>query len=64
MSDDIQDIKLELFENQSEIIRLQSEVIDELYRLLAQHMEADELDRIPAVDKINQAAALRLELEL
>ena len=64
MSDDIQDIKLELFENQSEIIRLQSEVIDELYRLLAQHMEADELDHIPAVNKINQAAALRSELEL
>lgn len=62
ISDAIKEIKLEVFTSQSEIIRLQSEVIDELFRLLAMHLEAEELDRLPCIEKINRAAAIRTEL--
>ena len=39
-------IALELFESQSEIIRIQSEVIEELFNLLSQHLTALELDKL------------------
>ena len=58
------EIKLEIFESQSEIIRLQSEVIDELFRLLALHLEAEELDSLPVLEKMNEAATIRAELDL
>lgn len=64
MRDAIREIKLELFESQSEIIRIQSEVIDDLFRLLSQHIAADELDSLPVIQKINRAAMLRNEHEL
>ena len=64
MGDAIREIKLELFESQSEIIRIQSEVIDDLFRLLSMHMEAEELDNVPVVEKINRAASLRAEHQL
>lgn len=64
MGDAIREIKLELFESQSEIIRIQSEVIDDLFRLLGQHLEADGLDSLPVIEKINRAASLRKEHEL
>lgn len=57
-------IAFELFESQSEIIRLQSEAIDELFRLLCQHMTALELDKLPVIDKIDRAASLRAEHNL
>jgi len=57
-------IELELFESQSEIIRLQSEVIDELFKTLSQHMTAMELDKLPVIDKIDRAASLRAEHDL
>ena len=64
MSDLVREIKLELFESQSEIIRIQSEVIDDLFRFLGQHLEADELDSLTVIEKINRAASLRREHEL
>lgn len=64
MAEDMKDIKYEVFEAQSEIIRLQSEVIDDLFRLLAIHAELDEADTQAAVEKINRAAMLRAEHEL
>ena len=64
MAEDMRDIKCEVFEAQSEIIRLQSEVIDDLFRLLAIHAELDEADTQAAVEKINRAAMLRAEHEL
>lgn len=64
MAEDMRDIKYEVFEAQSEIIRLQSEVIDDLFRLLAIHAELDEADTQAAVEKINRAAMLRAEHEL
>ena len=64
MAEDMRDVKYEVFEAQSEIIRLQSEVIDDLFRLLAIHAELDEADTQAAVEKINRAAMLRAEHEL
>jgi hypothetical protein len=64
MSDAIREIKLELFTKQSEIIQLQSEAIDDLFRVLVQHLEAEELDRLPALEKMNRAAMIRKEMEL
>ncbi len=64
MSDAIREIKLELYESQSEIIRIQSEVIDDLFRLLSQYMEADEIDSLPVIAKVNRAASLRAEHQL
>ncbi len=64
MADEMKDIKYEVFEAQSEIIRLQSEVIADLFRLLAIHAELDEADTQAAVEKINRAAMLRAEHEL
>ena len=64
MTDRINEIKLELFENQNKIIRLQSDAIYDLYDLLSQHLEAAELDRLPVKAKIDKAAMLRAELNL
>lgn len=55
---------LKLFESQSEIIRIQSEAIEELFNLLSQHLTALELDKLPVIDKIDRAASLRAEHDL
>lgn len=64
MSDAIREIKVELFERQNEIIRIQSEAIDELFRLLSMYIAAEELDSLPVIEKINRAAMIRAEHEL
>lgn len=64
MSDVIEEIKMNVFTSQSEIIRLQGEVIDELFSLLSQHAAVGELDHLPCITKINKAAMLKRELEL
>ena len=64
MADDIRDVKLELFESQNEIIRLQAEAIDELFRLLVNHVETEELSNLSAVEKVNEAARIRAEKRL
>lgn len=51
------------YEAQSEIINIQKGVIDELFRLLAMHLSAVELDSLEVIDKINEAAALRREYQ-
>lgn len=53
----------EIVDKQNTIIRIQSDVIDELFLLLMQHISADEVDRLPCVEKINEAARIRLEIE-
>lgn len=53
----------QVMEHQSAIIRLQSSVIDDLFLLLAQHISAEEADRLPCIQKINLAARLRAEIE-
>lgn len=52
-------MELEVIETQERIIRLQSEAIAELSRLLLQHISSEELDALPASEKINTAAELR-----
>lgn len=60
----IESLQVELYEAQNEIIRLQSECIDELFRLLAMHVESEELSNISAINKINKASMIRTEHEL
>ncbi len=53
---------LKTVERQNSIIRIQSDVIDELFRLLLQHISAEEADSLPVIRKINTAASLRQEI--
>ena len=53
---------LKTVETQNSIIRIQSEVIDELFRLLLQHISAEEADSLPVLKKINTAASLRKDI--
>ncbi len=53
---------LKTVETQNSIIRIQSEVIDELFRLLLQHISAEEADSLPVLQKINTAASLRQDI--
>lgn len=52
---------VEIVENQSKVISIQSGVISDLFTLLAQYMSADELNSLPQVDSINEAAILAAE---
>lgn len=54
---------LKVQEAQDAIIRLQSGVIDDLFLLLLQHVSAEELDGLPVIGKINEAARLRADME-
>lgn len=54
---------VEIVEKQNAIIRIQSGVIDELFLLLMQHISAEEADALPVIDRINQAAEIRAEIE-
>lgn len=49
---------LETVEKQNAVIRIQSEVIDELFRLLMQHISAAEADLLPVTGRINEAARI------
>lgn len=49
-------------EDRAEIICLQKEVIDELFKLLSGYMTADELDSLPCIKKINLAAKIYARL--
>ena len=53
---------LKVVERQDAIIRIQSTVIDELFLLLMQHINAEEADRLPVLDKISTAAKIRQDL--
>lgn len=54
---------VEIVEKQNAVIKLQSEVIDELFLLLMQHIEPTEADKLPCIGRINQAAEIRREIE-
>lgn len=49
-------------EDRTEIICLQKEAIDELFKLLSGYMTADELDGLPCIKKINLAAKIYARL--
>lgn len=53
---------LEMVDQQNAIIRIQSGVIDELFRLLMQHISAEEAESLPCIDRINQAAQIRARI--
>lgn len=55
--------EIEIIETQNTIIKLQSDVINELFSVLSQHLQAEELDSLPVVEKINTAARLRQSYE-
>lgn len=52
----------EIVETQKAIIDIQAEVIGDLFLFLSERVPADELDRLPAVEKINLAASLRADI--
>lgn len=54
---------LEVVETQNAIIRLQSEVINELYIELMKHISCEEAENLPAKRKIDIAAQLRCDIE-
>lgn len=54
---------VEIVDRQNSIIHLQSETINELFQLLAQHLTLEELDKLPCIERINQAATLQAENE-
>ena len=58
------ELSFRLFETQAEIIRLQSEAIIDLFGIMSQLLPAEELDSLPAIQKINEAAAIRAEANL
>jgi len=53
----------EVVETLNHIIRLQSDVISELFLLLGQHIAAQELDSLPVIEKINLAAEMRMGID-
>lgn len=54
---------LRIMEKQEEIISIQSSAIDELCKLLAQHVTVEEFGDLETMRKLNRAAALKKELE-
>lgn len=54
---------VEIVDRQNSIIHLQSETINELFQLLAQHLTLEELEKLPCIARINQAATLQAENE-
>lgn len=52
----------EIVDKQNTVISMQSEIINELFQLLGQHVAPDELDQLPQVQKINLAAEIREDI--
>lgn len=52
-----------MIETQNRIIKLQSKSINTLFLLLHQFISASELDNLPVMQEINEAARLRREME-
>lgn len=52
----------EIVYRQNRVISLQSEIINELFQLLGQHVAPDEMDQLPQVQKINLAAEIREDI--
>ena len=50
---------VESFEVQNSIIRMQSQIINDLILILMQHEETENIDGMPFVNKINEVAKLK-----
>jgi len=51
------------FEVQNTIIHLLSDTLDELFRLLMEHISVGDLDSLSVIKKINEAAMLKADLD-
>ena len=54
---------IEIIDTQNTIIKMQSEIIYDLFGLLKQYVSVEELDNIPAIKKINDIARMNEEIE-
>ena len=54
---------IEIIDTQNTIIKMQSEIIYDLFGLLKQYVSVEELDNIPTVKKINDVARMNEETE-
>ena len=54
----------ELVYAQTQIINLQSGIIDELFQLVLQYMTIEEIDRCPLLESIKSVSELRTALDL
>lgn len=52
---------VEVLERQAQVISLQNDTINELTKLLMQHMALEDLDRLPYMERLRAAGALRNE---
>ena len=50
-------------QKQNAIIRMQSNVIDELFLLLMQHISVDEAENLKCIETINEAAKLKNSID-
>ena len=57
------DRALKTVETQAAIISLLSHTVDDLFKMLLQHISAKEADCLPALKKINEAATLKADME-
>ena len=54
--------RIDIVDTLNTIIRLQADVIDELFILLMQHITVSEANNLPVIKRINEAAALRADI--
>ena len=52
----------EIVDRQNSIISMQPGIINDLFQLLSMHIDAEEMDSLRVVSKINAAAEIREEL--
>ena len=52
----------EIIERQNEIIRIQSDSVNGLFRLLMEHISVEEADNLPVLKKLNHAAEIKAEI--
>lgn len=50
---------IDVVDTQAIVINMQSEVINDLFQILMQHITAEEADSLPCVKKINRIAEIR-----
>lgn len=54
---------IEIIDTQNTIIKMQSEIIYDLFGLLKQYVSVEELDNIPTIKKINDVARMNGEIK-
>ena len=58
------DFLMEQIEVLNLITKIQADVINDLFLLLGLYMASDEIQELPAIKKINEAAKLKADLKL